>query len=106
MNFKEEEVLSFIEIFNVEERERILSEYEFFNEVWLFVLNSDDFWFSIYKYNDFLDSNYVFDFDFEEMLCGKSFCEVFEFEIFMGIGDKRVDFDEDSLRLFDDFLLV
>lgn len=40
------------------------------------------------------------------MLCDKSFVEGLGFEILLGMGDKRVDYDEGSFRLIVDFLLV
>lgn len=69
------------------------------------VSDSDDFWASIHTYDGFLVNNEKFDSEFDEILHHKSYSLALEPETPIGIGDLRVDYDQDSPSSIDDFLI-
>ncbi|KNA22878.1 hypothetical protein SOVF_029860 [Spinacia oleracea] len=103
LSFDHDEIIEKEEI-DVEKMDKIVEKNEIFDEIRPSVSDSDDFWASIYTYDGFLgSSNEKFDSEFDDLLFDKSSIEALDPATPIGIGDIRVDYDQDSPSSTDDF---
>ncbi|XP_021722890.1 uncharacterized protein LOC110690381 [Chenopodium quinoa] len=95
LSFDQDEVVEKEENF-VDEKDEVAEKSEICDEIRSSIADSNEFWASIYNYDEFLGDNEKFDSKIDVILYDRGFNDSLDPATPVGIGDIRVDYDHDS----------